>query len=323
MEKRKNIKENIKKITENIMNISFKKGFTLIAVILIVIFCISITPKTFQNDTYYTIEIGEYISENGIDMMDPFSWHEDLEYTYPHWLYDYITFLVYNSFGFNGVYILTAILASILGLAIFIANKKVLKNKLLAFIITIVTIYLLGSYIAARAQLVTFILFILTIYCIESFLENRKKKYAIFLIIIPILIANLHLAVFPFYFVLFLPYIAQYLFIIYSENIIFRKRECRILKRKIKKIEKIYDVNNIEIINKKDKLVKMLNELEENIEKRKLKRSEELKNSYKIRLEKNDNVKYLILIVIIAAFTGLLTPLRNYTIYILDRYNGR
>ena len=73
--------------------------------------------------------------------------------------------------------------------------------------------YMLKPYLAARAQLVTFILFSLTVYFIEMFLTMHKKRYAIPLFIIPILIANLHCAVFPFYFVLFLPYIAEYLWI--------------------------------------------------------------------------------------------------------------
>ena len=67
------------------------------------------------------------------------------------------------------------------------------------------------SYVAARAQLVTFILFIIAIYFIEKFLESKKKRYAVGLIIIPTLIANLHVAVWPFYFVLFLPYIGEYI----------------------------------------------------------------------------------------------------------------
>lgn len=71
--------------------------------------------------------------------------------------------------------------------------------------------YLMGPYIAARAQLVTFVLFVLTVLFIEKFLESGKKRYAVGLIIIPILIANLHSAVWPFYFVLFLPYIGEYI----------------------------------------------------------------------------------------------------------------
>ena len=40
--------------------------FHTMAIILIIIFCMAITPKTLQNDTFYTIKIGEYILENGI-----------------------------------------------------------------------------------------------------------------------------------------------------------------------------------------------------------------------------------------------------------------
>lgn len=77
-----------------------KIKFTIMAILLITVFCIAIVPKSFQNDTFYTIKIGEYILENGITMKDPFSWH-DLDYTYPHWAYDVGTYLVYNSWGFT------------------------------------------------------------------------------------------------------------------------------------------------------------------------------------------------------------------------------
>ena len=40
--------------------------FNIMAMILIAIFAFSISPKTLQNDTFYTIKIGEYILENGI-----------------------------------------------------------------------------------------------------------------------------------------------------------------------------------------------------------------------------------------------------------------
>ena len=47
----------------------------IIAIISIIIFAFAISPKVLQNDTFYTIKIGEYILENGITMQDPFSWH--------------------------------------------------------------------------------------------------------------------------------------------------------------------------------------------------------------------------------------------------------
>ena len=278
--------------------------FNIMAIILIAIFCIALTPVTLQNDTFYTIKIGEHIVKDGIDMQDPFSWHENLAYTYPHWAYDVITYFIYNSFGMTGIYVTTCILSAILGISIYLVNTKLAKNQILSFLITIGVMYLIRGYIAARAQLVTFILFILTIFFIEKFLESKKKRYAIGLIIIPILIANLHLAVFPFYFVLYLPYIAQYIIACFAETIIYRKTSVRQLKNKIKKLSKME--------NQEEKLSeakKELKELEEKIDKIKIKRSKELQNPYKIKLNRNDNVKWLILIMIICLFTGLLTPL--------------
>lgn len=280
--------------------------FTIMAVVLIAIFCLALTPVTLQNDTYYTIKIGEHIVNEGIDMQDPFSWHEDLPYTYPHWLYDLLTYLIYNAFGMTGIYITTCILSVILGLSIYTVNKKLCKNQLFSFLITIGVMYLIRGYIAARAQLVTFILFIWTIYFIEKFLETKKKRYAAGLIIIPVLIANLHVAVFPFYFVLYLPYIAEYVVACISENIIYRKSEVRRLKLKIKLLSK-----KPENKEKVEKLEKELKVLLEKIDKVKVKRTKELQNPYKLRLTKKDATKWLILIFIICLFTGLLTPIGN------------
>lgn len=278
--------------------------FTIMAVILIAVFCLAISPVTLQNDTYYTIKIGEHIVNDGIDMQDPFSWHENLPYTYPHWLYDLLTYLIYNSFGMTGIYITTCILSVILGLSLYTVNRKLCKNQLFSFFITIGVMYLIRGYIAARAQLVTFILFVWTIYFIEKFLETKKKRYAVGLTIIPILIANLHAAVFPFYFVLYLPYIAEYIIAIISENIIYRKSEVRRLKYKIKILSR-----KPENSEKVERLKEELKVLLEKIDKVKVKRTKELKNPYKLRLVKRDATKWLILIFIICLFTGLLTPI--------------
>ena len=235
--------------------------FEILTIILIALFCISLTPKTLQNDTFYTIKIGEHIiQEKGIDMKDPFSWHENLEYTYPHWLYDVMIYSIYNLDGMTGIYISTCIFSIILGITIYKVNEKLVKNKVLSFVITIGAMYLLKDFITARAQLVTFILFELELFCIERLLDTCKKRYGIGLIIISILMANLHVAVWPFFFVLYLPYIAE--FIIYC--------------------------------------------IEEHMAK---KFGKEVKQGDKLEMQKRPGMKYLIIVMIICALTGLLTPL--------------
>lgn len=277
-----------------------KIKFNILAICLIILLAFAISPVTMQNDTYYTIKIGEEIIQNGIDMQDHFSWHENLPYTYPHWLYDVMIYLICSFSGFAGIYISTVILASILGVLVYYINNKLSKNNFISLIVTLLVLYLLKDFIAARAQLVTFILFTLTIFFIEMFINTKKKRYLIPLVIIPILIANLHVAVWPFYFILFLPYIAEWMACFMIElNIIVR---IKILIVKLKeqltnKAEKITMLNE-----KKENLLRKLNEDKINLQERREK-------PYRIKIDKNKAIKWIIIIFIITIFTGLLTPL--------------
>lgn len=318
---------------ENEKNIKLNKiKFNILAIFAIIIFSIALTPVTFQNDTYYTIAIGKDIVETGtIDMKDHFSWHEGLPYTYPHWLYDVGTYLVYQLGenvgigGFIAVYILTVLLSITLGLIIYMACVKISKHNMASFLITMGIMYLLKNFIAARAQLVTFILFALTVLFIEEFLETKKKRYAIGLIIIPILIANLHVAVWPFYFVLYLPYIAQYIIVIISRANLWYKINKKLKEKKLNKLEKA-KVNKKEIKNLDAKIEttkQKLIEIEETYEKSEKNAERRRNNPYKIIIEKQDAVKWLILIMVICAFTGLLTPIGDtpYT-YLIKTMEG-
>ena len=295
---------------ENKMTKETKIKFHVMAVICILIFCFALTPKTFQNDTYYTIAIGKHIAETKtIDMQDPFSWHENLPYTYPHWAYDLGTYYVYQLGenigigGFCAVYILTIILSMILGIVIYYTNNKLCKNPLISFIMTLIIMYLLKDFIAARAQLVTFTLFALTILFIEQFIATKKKKYAVYLVIIPILIANLHCAVWPFYFILYLPYIAEYLLITFNDSYLFNKVQIKWNNYKLNKLNK---KGNIEEIGKYQEKIARLQLQKENFIKHTEKRRKE---AYKLIMKKEPAVKWLIVIMIICIFTGFLTPL--------------
>ena len=272
----------------------------IIFAIIIILFGFSVAPKTLQNDTYYTVSIGNLIMENGIDMKDHYSWHEDLPYTYPHWMYDVFMSIIYNMGSWQGIYISVCIMSIILGLSIYIVNKKLNKNQVISFALTIGAMYLLKDYIAARAQLVTFIIFIWVIYFIEKFIENPKKVgYAIGIILASIIIANIHVAVWPFLFVIFLPYIAEYIICLVADTVIYQKITIlwkKILLNKYKNDE-----------TKKQEINQELNEIY--LQNEKVKNVREKEEPYKIRMKLNKNVKWLILVMAICGLTGFLTPL--------------
>lgn len=200
--------------------------FKLLVIILIFILCIGYTIKTFQNDTFYTITIGKDILRYGVDMKDHYSFHM-LSYTYPHWLYDVFVYLIYNNFGLVGIYISNIIFYFFIGVLIFACNNSISKNAFVSAIISISSVIMLPDFITARAQVITYILFILEIWLIEKYLNSNKKKFLIGLPIISLLIANLHCAVWVFFFILFLPCIAERLLYLYKQKEI-----------KIKKIHK-------------------------------------------------------------------------------------
>ncbi len=373
-----------------------KSIFNIIAIMCIIVFCFAISPITLQNDTYYTIKVGESISQNGVDMKDHFSWHEDLPYTYPHWAYDLGMYYIYEAgnnvgaflkdlsfvkeereaqerynnlpedanvneileaganttgngntfiyeiahtinntdFGMLFIYLSTIILACILGILLYRIGVKLTKSNLIPFIITIAVMYLLKDFIAARAQLLSYILFSLVVLFIENFLQSKKKRYLVGLVIISIILANTHVATWPFFFVLFLPYVAEYLIvsvvdihIIAQLSLLAKEVKLFVLKKKYANInEKTEDgievqqanvENEVNVeVGKQEKNIKDAIEKQEEIvqnEKNKLEKiqqkTEKLReNPYKIKVTKNKAVRWLVLVMVICVFTGLLSP---------------
>ncbi len=306
MSKQKNVK----------LNKQTKIAFEILAIICLILLAIAITPKVFQNDTFYTIKIGQSIRQNGIDYKDHYSWHKDLKYLYPHWMYDVITSYIYDYCGgFQGLYIATIALAVFLGIALYYTNKKITKNQVIALLISMFQLYFMGNYTAARAQSITFPLFVLTILLIEKLLETGKIRYMVGLVIIPILIANLHSAVFPFYFILFLPYLGEDI----VKNFIATPRIRIIHKQILEKQKQIYldkikkfEESDVRIEEYKEKIKECESKITaENLKIEKyLSKTKDLDN-YKLRIATSENIKKLYIVFIICLFTGLLTPLKD------------
>ncbi len=282
-----------------------KAKFNVLAIICIIVFACALAPKTLQNDTFYTISIGEHIIENGIDGKDPFAW-TDLKYTYPHWLYDVGLYLIYNFGGMLGIYISTMILSVVLAILLYITNIKINKNNVVSFLLTMGVMYLLKDFIAARAQLVTFILFVLEILFVECFLDTKKKRYAVLLMAISALIANLHAAVFYVFFVLLLPYFAEYIIILIIDSYFVHKLKIKMLKHRIKvAVKKEKTTEEIERLQAKLANVEAkLFAFQEKVKERK-------ETPYKIKLQMKDAVKWLFVVAVLCFAMGLLTPIGN------------
>lgn len=190
----------------------------IIQILLLIIFICSSVDKEFQNDTFFTIAIGERVLNNGIEKEEKLVWHDGLEYTNSRWMFDSIIYTINEHFGFWGIYVFVILLAVIQGVIWYLIINKISKKKFYSFIMTLCVMYLSSYMFTARAQTISFLIFIIEFYIIEKLLETNKNRYSIILIILAALLMNIHASVFPMYFVLFLPYIAEYILYLLKLN---------------------------------------------------------------------------------------------------------
>lgn len=202
----------------------------ILCVVLIIIFTISIVPKSFQNDTFFTIAIGEKILNN--EDVNSLVWHDDINFFHSGF-FDIIITTIYRVFDFTGIYMFVILIATMQMLLYYFIINKITKKKLFSLIVTLITTYFISSEFTARAQILSFTIFLLEFYCIENIVNNFKKRYIVILIILPVILANLHSSVFPVYFAIYLPYIAE--FILSKFN--FKDKESKtIIQKKNQKI---------------------------------------------------------------------------------------
>ena len=147
-------------------------------------------------------------------------------------------------------------------------------------------------------------LFLLEVYLIEKFLENRKVRYLVCIFMISVIVANIHAATWPLLFILILPFIGEYIFALFAID--------NVVKHRINKDEK--KLESLKIKNDKpNKIEKLENSI---------KLDKEFINSYKpkedgkIIIKKNDNSKFLFLIIIVIFIRRIFYANRKFTFYI-------
>ncbi len=287
----------------------------IVAIVLIILFVFSIVPKEFQNDTFYIIALGQSINSRGLDRLDHFSWHNNLEYRYPHWLFDVINANIYNFGGLNGIYLFVCIVSSLSMILVFCIMLKKKINWFIAFVSTLIVAYMIRIVFTARAQIISYPLLLIEILLIERFLKSNSKFKDVVTILgltaVSCIIANVHSTIWIMVLVLFLPYIGEQ-FICYYDVKEFNKRE---IERKTKKLEKLEKINA-----KKEEIEKLKKDID--IEKE-IKKDLEVEKETKIVYLVNKKIKWIIIPLIFVVLGALITPIGNIPfVYYLKTSHG-
>lgn len=181
----------------------------ILYIILIIFFSISIVNKVFENDTYFAIAVGNKILDVGFYTQEDFVFVDGLEYENVRWIFDIIMANIYNNFNYLGIYIFVMTITAIIGISIYYILVKEECPKIVSFILTLFTLYCAKDVFVPRAQILSFLIFIWEYYFIKQLIKNKEKKYIVVLFILSVLLANTHASVYPLFFVIFLPFIAE------------------------------------------------------------------------------------------------------------------
>ena len=118
-------------------------------------------------------------------------------------------YVLYNSFGFRGIYILILIMASLIAIVFFNILLKNNNGLVFSFIVSITVMYLSKTLFAARNQIFSFLLFMIEIYCLNGLVKIGAKRYFWYLLVDAFLLVTFHDTVYPLFFVMIMPYLAE------------------------------------------------------------------------------------------------------------------
>ena len=178
----------------------------IMSLILLFVIIIGAVCFEFENDTFYSIKIGEDIFKYGIDFIDHHSFF-DLSYSYPHIIFDSLVYLFYSIMNFKGLYLLTIIFTFIFCISLFFVNNKLSKNFVFSLFFTLLSIMCLKNFFALRAQIFSMTIFLFQYYFLYSLFKEKKKLHTLFLFLFGVLLVNTHVATYPFFLIMFIPFI--------------------------------------------------------------------------------------------------------------------
>ena len=194
-----------------------------------------IKKASIQNDVFFDLKTGERILKYGIDLKDHFSFIPNLIYTYHHWLYDVIFYVLYQKYDFVMIKYFYLIVFFCFGMIVFYVNKKLNKSNLVGIILSVFVMYLASHFLQTRVQTITYGLLLFEYYLLERIYQTGKKRYIIPLIILSILIANLHMPIWILTLVFFLPFLAETI-LYYLARLYDKKKNWEIEKPKNTKV---------------------------------------------------------------------------------------
>ena len=159
-------------------------------------------------DTYFAINLGRYILENGFPHIDPFTIHENLKLVTQQWLSGIFFFEVYKNFGVNGL----RLADFICGVAMILIYWRLCLlvsggNKALSFSLSFAVSLLIMNWIVPRPHIFSTLFLLIEVSLLERFTRTKNFKFLLPLPLVSLLLINFHAAMWLMSLVVCLPFL--------------------------------------------------------------------------------------------------------------------
>lgn len=179
--------------------------------LLIPIFIGILRSTVIDSDTWFILNYGRYILNNGFPTIDPFTIHEGLHLVIQQWLVDIIFYKGYDLLGNIGIYIIV----NIINLYIVYITYKILmlitdnKRNLSVLVTVIITSLFDLFFLTSRPQIFSTSILLTELYLLEKYRKTRNIKVLYTLPLLSVIMINCHASMWLMLFCFYIPIIVE------------------------------------------------------------------------------------------------------------------
>ena len=168
-------------------------------------------PHRVNNDTWFLLNHGRYVMENGIPHIEPFTIHEGMHFVMQQWLSSVVFWLEYEQGGLEGLYLSCVAIAAVFILSIHYLFKTINSEERVIIPFVAVIGMMSATFMVGRPWIFSSLFLLWEVIFLEKYAIANRKNYLLALPVVSLLLINFHAAMWPMAFVMLLPYIAEWL----------------------------------------------------------------------------------------------------------------
>ena len=190
-----------------------KKQNNIICTALLVALIIAIPLAVFlirdiDNDTWFMLNHGRYIIKNGLyPQYEPFTVHEEMEFTFQKWLSCILFWLIYKYLGKIALKLFLYGVYMAFVFAMYKLLEYINKNAKIQNLATLVVLNAaMTQYLYTRPQMFTYLFLAIELIVLEKYVRENKTRLLVIIPILSLVEIQLHSTIWPIMLIFMLPY---------------------------------------------------------------------------------------------------------------------